>query len=110
MNEEFSRGVRIVLALSVIFTGSFGCSKVTPSAKMLPSGSAPTAASVAPGVPVDSRAVNIDPVCEMSLGNGTVTDVVTYEGKKYGFCSSYCKSQFEKDAASYVAKIKKQQK
>lgn len=47
---------------------------------------------------------NRDPVCRMPLTAG-IGDTATYKGKLYGFCSPECKGEFEKDPATYIAKM-----
>jgi len=43
-----------------------------------------------------------DPVCGMSVDEKTTRYATEYEGKTYYFCSSRCKSQFEKAPEKYI--------
>jgi len=43
-----------------------------------------------------------DPACGMPVTAG-ISDSVSYNGKKFGFCSKECKEQFLKNPASLVA-------
>lgn len=55
--------------------------------------------------PVEALASTLDPICDMTVEPATASATTVYEGKTYGFCSSYCKAEFEKDPAKYIAKI-----
>ncbi len=44
-----------------------------------------------------------DVYCNMDI-DGNVADTMKYQGKLYGFCSSYCKDEFKKDPEKYLAK------
>jgi YHS domain-containing protein len=46
-----------------------------------------------------------DPVCGMSVDPATATEKVDYSGATYYFCSSGCRSAFEKDPARYSAEV-----
>lgn len=48
-------------------------------------------------------AEGLDPVCRMTVPKGTQTTVM-FGGKQYGFCSGSCKTRFERNPATYVAK------
>ena len=56
-------------------------------------------------VNVADLAAKIDPVCDMHLEEHGVSATALYEGKTYGFCSAYCKGEFEKEPAKYLAKL-----
>jgi len=43
-----------------------------------------------------------DPVCGMEIDESQAADSIEYEGKKYYFCSSHCKSSFEKEPEKYT--------
>jgi len=43
-----------------------------------------------------------DFICEMPVSAG-VNDTAHYNGKVYGFCSTECKTEFQKDPGKYVA-------
>jgi len=43
-----------------------------------------------------------DYACGMPTSAG-ISDTCHYEGKAYGFCSSECKAEFQKDPAKYLA-------
>lgn len=43
-----------------------------------------------------------DPICGMSIDSKT-TEIAEYDGKKYGFCSASCKTDFLKDPAKYLS-------
>ncbi|WP_168186901.1 YHS domain-containing protein [Elizabethkingia sp. JS20170427COW] len=45
----------------------------------------------------------IDPVCEMDITKA-VKDTATYESQLYGFCSTSCKSEFQKSPEKFVKK------
>lgn len=45
-----------------------------------------------------------DPVCGMSVDPATATQVVEFGGDTYHFCSSRCRSAFEKNPARYTAR------
>lgn len=62
-------------------------------------------AAPAEAVSVDALAAKIDPVCDMHLEEHGASATALYEGKTYGFCSAYCKGEFEKDPAKYLAKM-----
>ena len=40
------------------------------------------------------------PICSMEVEEGYICS--TYDGKRYCFCSQYCKDKFEKDPTSFV--------
>src|SRR5438105_7384968 len=46
-----------------------------------------------------------DPVCGMSVDPATATEHVEYMGTPYYFCSTGCRSKFEKDPARYTAQV-----
>jgi YHS domain-containing protein len=46
-----------------------------------------------------------DPVCGMSVDPATATEKADYSGAAYYFCSSGCRSAFEKDPARYSAEV-----
>jgi YHS domain-containing protein len=48
---------------------------------------------------------NKDYACGMPTSAG-INDTCHYEGKAYGFCSSECKAEFQKDPAKYLASNK----
>lgn len=55
---------------------------------------------------VDSRAskipeIAVDPICKMDVVTATATLVSEYDGKKYYFCSPYCKETFDKNPEEY---------
>lgn len=56
----------------------------------------------APKTPRVELANTIDPICEMALEE-QVAFTAVHAGKKYGFCSSYCAKDFEKDTPKYLA-------
>lgn len=45
-----------------------------------------------------------DPVCGMDVDVNTTAAKSEYEGKTYYFCSSACKTQFDKNPAKFIAK------
>lgn len=45
----------------------------------------------------------LDPVCEMETSKH-LGDTLTYKSKLYGFCSSKCKTDFEKNPQKYLNK------
>ena len=45
----------------------------------------------------------IDPICNMKTEDD-MKDTALYKGKTYGFCSSYCKDEFNKNPEKYVQK------
>jgi len=55
--------------------------------------------------PVAALASDLDPICDMKVEPATASATTVYEGKTYGFCSAYCKAEFEKEPAKYLAKI-----
>ncbi len=46
---------------------------------------------------------HLDPVCGMSVEESSI-HTADYQGKKYFFCSDHCRTKFEADPHSYVAK------
>lgn len=46
---------------------------------------------------------SVDPVCHMKT-DGAVSATSVYNKKTYGFCSTYCKDEFEKNPEKYVKK------
>jgi uncharacterized protein len=46
-----------------------------------------------------------DPVCGMSVDPATAKEQIEYEGARYYFCSTGCRSAFEKDPARYSAQM-----
>lgn len=53
-------------------------------------------------IEVSTLSVDADPVCHMKLGEGSIADTVTYEGKVYGFCAPGCKEKFMENPASFL--------
>jgi P-type Cu+ transporter len=43
-----------------------------------------------------------DPVCGMNVDPAVAAEKLDYDGVTYYFCSSGCRSQFEKDPAIFV--------
>lgn len=60
----------------------------------------------APKTPRTELANTIDPICDMQLEE-QVAFTSVHAGKKYGFCSSYCSKEFEKDTPKYLAVLEK---
>jgi YHS domain-containing protein len=60
----------------------------------------------APKTPRAELANTVDPICEMQLEE-QVAFTAVHAGKKYGFCSSYCSKEFEKDTPKYLAVLEK---
>lgn len=60
-------------------------------------------------VPSKSSAKNIkfvnagDPICHMKTEDD-MKDTAVYKNKTYGFCSSYCKDEFNKNPEKYAKK------
>ncbi|MBU4490910.1 MAG: YHS domain-containing protein, partial [Euryarchaeota archaeon] len=46
----------------------------------------------------------IDPVCNMTIEDVNAAGKSSYNGKKYYFCSKYCKESFDKDPESFLGK------
>ena len=44
-----------------------------------------------------------DLICHMEIKKFGVSDTLHYQGKLYGFCSSYCKDTFKKNPEKYLA-------
>lgn len=44
----------------------------------------------------------VDFACGMPVSAG-ISDTAQFEGKSYGFCSSECKAEFQKEPAKYLA-------
>ena len=44
-----------------------------------------------------------DPICNMKTEDD-MKDTLLYKGKTYGFCSAYCKEEFQKNPEKYVQK------
>ena len=42
-----------------------------------------------------------DPICKMHVKKGSKL-VSVYQGKPFGFCSKYCKEQFDKNPEKYA--------
>ena len=54
-------------------------------------------------VPADQKADLVhDPVCGMTVDPATATEKLEYGGATYFFCSSGCRSSFEKDPSRYI--------
>jgi len=103
----------LVLAATVTLTPLIsGCSKPAPTPPPAP----PRVMEDRPPLPapptttVDELDVKIDPVCEMDMAKYAITDTLMHEGKRYGFCSSYCKEAFEKEPAKYPVKAETETK
>lgn len=45
----------------------------------------------------------VDPICHMKT-EPDMKDTAVYKNKTYGFCSSYCKDEFNKNPEKYVQK------
>ncbi len=45
--------------------------------------------------------IAVDPICKMDVETATATLVSEYDGKKYYFCSPYCKETFDKNPEEY---------
>ncbi len=54
--------------------------------------------------PADVVAKVVDPVCGMEVDPATTTKHATLNGTTYYFCSTACRSAFERDPATYTAK------
>ena len=48
-------------------------------------------------------AMEIDPVCKMTVSEEMVSEKVEYKGKDYYFCGRGCRERFEKDPDKYLA-------
>lgn len=46
----------------------------------------------------------VDPVCKMEINPEKAAATSEYKGQTYFFCSSACKTAFDKDPAKYVGK------
>ena len=44
----------------------------------------------------------IDPICKMDVEEGTTKFTSEYKGKKYYFCATGCKKEFDKNPEKYV--------
>lgn len=55
-------------------------------------------------ISLSSLSSKTDPVCDMMLKQGDVSDTASYQGKMYGFCSSGCKEEFLKNPGQYLNK------
>ncbi|NHJ14900.1 MAG: heavy metal translocating P-type ATPase [Candidatus Thorarchaeota archaeon] len=53
-------------------------------------------------------AVAIDPICKMDVDTATATLVSEYDGKKYYFCSQYCKDSFDAKPETYKGQDKRE--
>ena len=49
----------------------------------------------------ESPVIAIDPICKMDVDTTTATLVSEYDGKKYYFCSPYCKETFDNNPEQY---------
>jgi len=47
----------------------------------------------------------IDPVCEMTVSEGTAAAKSVYKGQTYYFCSALCKQLFDRDPEKYLREI-----
>lgn len=93
--------MRRVLAIAVVLVVvSTGCGGSTAKRDH----SAPKQ-EAAPQVALKDLAVPKDPYCRMNLEGHEIAAVSTFEGKQYGFCSTYCRDEFVKEPAKYLAKI-----
>lgn len=61
-------------------------------------------AAATPETDLSQYALEVDPVCGMSLKEHAVAATQEHEGKTYGFCSEYCRDTFAKDPAAALAK------
>lgn len=48
--------------------------------------------------------IYIDPVCGMEVEPETAAGESEYQGKTYYFCSTSCKSAFDRDPENYLGK------
>ena len=94
-----SRTIRCALSVALPLA-LWGCSQPAPPPAKAPIIASP-ALSGAPKVKVETLAEKKDIVCRMDL-EPEVEFTVKHDGKTYGFCSSYCKSEFEKDPNKYL--------
>ena len=52
---------------------------------------------------VETAAVNVDPVCGMTVDEGGAAARLQHGGKDYLFCSAQCLEKFKADPARYGA-------
>ena len=43
-----------------------------------------------------------DPVCGMVIDDATAVGTSEYQGQRYSFCSSECKTEFDENPADYA--------
>ena len=55
--------------------------------------------------PAEGAKLVEDPVCRMSVDPATTTERAGYQGQTYYFCSSRCRSDFERDPARYTGAL-----
>jgi Cu+-exporting ATPase len=55
-----------------------------------------------------TMAIAIDPICKMKVDISIAELYSDYEGKRYYFCSSHCKSKFDEDPAMFLARIEEE--
>jgi YHS domain-containing protein len=89
MNVRYACILALVLAL-----GGVACSAKDHGA--------PQAAET-PKIGVEQLALKVDPYCGMKLEGHELAATADYKGKTYGFCSTYCKDEFDKDPEKYLA-------
>ena len=87
-----------VLAILLAVT-AFSCAQETPKVKLVSKRKRAT----------DLKNVKVvyteDPVCKMKTAD-FLKDTADYKGKKYGFCSDHCKTEFIKNPEKYVQNAK----
>lgn len=47
-----------------------------------------------------------DPVCGMSVSEGSAKANLVHQGRTYYFCSAFCKQMFEREPEKYVPPAK----
>jgi YHS domain-containing protein len=80
------------------------CGQSTPPPDEPAASSEPSQAQPEAKPDLSKLALKTDPICEMDLEKTPIAATYEYNGKTYGFCSDYCKTEFEKDPEKALQK------
>lgn len=79
---------------------------VTERASRMPAGSAPARERLVLALttlPLEDMMAQVkDPVCGMTIDSNSVAATSEYQGTRYYFCSTDCKTEFDENPADYA--------
>lgn len=87
-----------ILLTTLLSVSLFACAQETPKVKHKTKNTASKS-----NVKTVKFANAVDPICDMKT-EPDMKHTVVYKNKTYGFCSSYCKDEFNKNPEKYVQK------